>query len=136
MGFGGVLARSAKKVSHWKEQVKKIVIAMCVGAEPLPREAVQEASAQLKRTEPLDQDGLVQLGARWRALTKDSAAAALSPEAAQLAERQVEIAPRHILHKTFCSCLFYLTTCNTVILPSMQAAIHVLEETRTILETI
>ena len=89
MGFGGVLARSAKKVPHWKEQVKKIVIAMGVGAEPLPRGAVQEASAQLKRTEPLDQDGLVQLGARWRALTKDSAAAALSPEAAQLAERQV-----------------------------------------------
>ncbi|BDA48378.1 hypothetical protein COCOBI_12-0560 [Coccomyxa sp. Obi] len=59
------------------------------GLEPLPVEALKEESTQLTQTELPHQQGLVQLGVRWRALTKDSAAAALSLEAAQLAERQV-----------------------------------------------
>ena len=58
-------------------------------ADPDPVAALKEESTQLTWAELPQQHALVQLGARWRALTKDSAAVALSGEAAQLAERQV-----------------------------------------------
>jgi hypothetical protein len=41
---------------------------------------------------------LVQLGARWRALTQHSAEAALSREAALLAERQAILLSKRLLH--------------------------------------
>lgn len=69
------------------------MVLKCWLAEPVLVEAVEEESTQVTQTELPHQHGLVQLGARWRALTKDSAAAALSLEAAQLAERQVRSTP-------------------------------------------
>lgn len=60
----------------------------CGSAEPPALEEAGDAGRELTRTETPHLD-LVQLGARWRALTQASAAAALSLEAAQLAERQV-----------------------------------------------
>lgn len=53
-----------------------------------------EEQQQLQlRTEGLDDASLLQLGARWRALTADARAAdaALSPEAALLAEQQARM---------------------------------------------
>ena len=59
----------------------------CTGG-PLAADGDQQ-QLQL-RTEGLDDASLLQLGARWRALTADAHAAdaVLSPEAALLAERQ------------------------------------------------
>jgi hypothetical protein len=63
--------------------------------------AANEEEQQLQlRTEGLDDASLLQLGARWRALTADArtADAILSPEAAQLAERQacMRTSPAHV----------------------------------------
>ena len=56
----------------------------------------QQLQAHAQQADGLDSASLLQLGARWRVLTAEGACAqsALSPEAALLAERQVNFAPR------------------------------------------
>ncbi len=59
------------------------------GTEPAAMVSLERASTAVVEMDVPRENALVQLDARWQALSKDPAAAALSLEAAQLAERQV-----------------------------------------------